>query len=312
MTIHQIECFCALARYQNFTRAAESLYISQSAFSRAIAALEAELGAELFVRDKQSPRLTKKGREVLPHAQEILTHAAGIEKITKKVEEKREGNIVLGVFRFGLLNLLPYLKAEYKTLHPTVRFDMIEHTGVSIFPALRAGEVDLTHTNYIPQTNSRNFCTLKLGEHRHKVFLPASHPLAAEKTVDLYALRSERFVTLDRQQFPLVNSRLVGLCADAGFAPNIVREFDTYTNIFDYVAEGRAVSVMAMPDPHVPGVKAVLLRDIEPDPTYLVWAAGNKKPEVLDFIAFVRGQLESGRIREITEEQRRLTASWSD
>ncbi|MBQ5951880.1 MAG: LysR family transcriptional regulator [Lachnospiraceae bacterium] len=305
MTIHQIECFCALAQYQNFTRAAQSLYLSQSAFSRAIAALEAETGTELFVRDKANPRLTKKGREILPFAQDILTNARSIEKSVRKVEEKREGTIVLGVFRFGLLNLLPYLKAEYKQLHPTVHFDMIEHTGVSIFPALRAGEVDLTHTNYIPQTYSRNFCTLRLGEHRHKAFLPANHPLAGEESIDLYALRAERFVTVDRQQFPLINSRMVGLCADAGFSPNVVREFDTYTNIFDYVAEGRAVAVMAMPDPHIPGVRAVLLRDIAPDPTFLVWSASNRKPEVLGFVDYVRQQVENGRVREITEEQRR-------
>ena len=113
-----------------------------------------------------------------------------------------------------------------------------------------------------------------------------------KKDLRLEDLAHERFVSVDRQQFPLMNSRLYTACANAGFVPNIVREFDTLTNIFDYIAEGRAITIMAAGEGVRPGVVAILLLEIDPDPTRLVWATANEKPELLDFIEFVRNQMK--------------------
>ena len=296
MTTHQIECFCALAKHHNFTKAAESMYLSQPAFSRVIASLEAELGCTLFVRDKGNPRLTEKGESILPHMkqmQEHYTKACSLAKLgTAQQQEETGGTIVFGVFRFGMLTFLPKMTAAYKKVNPKVHFDMAEHTGVSIFPALKSMDVDLTHTNYIPTGYSKYLSTLEIGRYTHKAILPAGHPLVQKKDLRLEDLAHERFVSVDRQQFPLMNSRLYTACANAGFVPNIVREFDTLTNIFDYIAEGRAITIMAAGEGVRPGVVAILLLEIDPDPTRLVWATANEKPELLDFIEFVRNQMK--------------------
>ena len=295
MTIHQIECFCALAKYNNFTRAADSLYLSQPAFSRAVRALEEEVGMSLFVRDKSQPRLTEAGEKIFPHMEAILSEYSQICKVSRtcaKAGEEPEGTIVLGVYRLGLLRFLPGMIAGYKQLHPRIHFDMAEHTGVSIFPALKSCDVDLTHTNYIPENYKKCLNVLEIERYSHKVLLPLNHPLAGEESVALEDLASERFVTLDRRQFPLINSRLVGLCANAGFSPNVLREFDNFTNMFDYISEGKAVAVMAMPDPHHSGIVAVPVKDIDLDPSYLVWSSANEKPELLDFIKFIKSKLQ--------------------
>ena len=296
MTIHQGECFCALAKYNNFTRAAESMYLSQPAFSRVIAALEAELGVPLFVRDKADPRLTAAGEKMAPYFAHILEDYCSVVNISKlsfNDNETVDGTIVIGVFRFGMLNFLPYMTAEYKETHPRIRFDLSEHTGVSIFPALKNGDVDITHTNYIPAAFSKYMDRLELARHSFKALLPRSHPLAERKEISLAELSGERFVSVDRQQFPLINSRMIGVCANAGFSPNIVREFDTYTNIFDFIAEGKAVSLMAIPAPQHPGLVAVPVPELEPDPTFLVWAKNNTRPEFQEFLSFVKQKLRS-------------------
>ena len=298
MTIHQIECFCALAKFNNFTRAAESMYLSQPAFSRAVQALEEELGLTLYVRDKSQPRLTETGEKMLPHMESMLSEYKQVCRISQTCsdqEDRYDGTIILGVYRFGLLDFLPAKIAEYKKLHPRVHFDMSEHTGVSIFPALKSCDVDLTHTSYIPYGFRKYMSTLEIGRHTHKAMLPLNHPLASCSSISLAELASERFVALDRRQFPLMNSRLVEACANAGFSPNIVREFDTFTNLFDYVSEGKAIAVLAMPAPKHPGVAAVPVKGLKPDPTYLVWATANDKPELQDFIKYIKsGMVENG------------------
>ena len=62
MTSRQLEYFLAVARYLNFTRAAEALYVSQTAITRQIQVLEEGVGAQLFVRTKKQVQLTAAGR----------------------------------------------------------------------------------------------------------------------------------------------------------------------------------------------------------------------------------------------------------
>ena len=72
MEFRQLRYFVAVADTLNFSRAAESLYVSQSALSKQIAELEQELGVVLLERDKRNVRLTNAGRQLLPEAKNIL------------------------------------------------------------------------------------------------------------------------------------------------------------------------------------------------------------------------------------------------
>ena len=65
LTLNQLHYFCELADVGNFGRAAERLHMTQPPLSRQIAALEAELGTELFVRGPKGVTLTAAGRQLL-------------------------------------------------------------------------------------------------------------------------------------------------------------------------------------------------------------------------------------------------------
>lgn len=73
----QVEGFVAVAREGNLRRAAARLYISQPALSARIAALEAELGTELFRRTRTGMVLTHAGRAYLPYAERALEALEG-------------------------------------------------------------------------------------------------------------------------------------------------------------------------------------------------------------------------------------------
>ena len=72
MQIRQLEYFVAVSEHLNFTKAAKQFYISQTAVTQQIKALEQELGAELFIRNNRHVELTPAGKTFLEDARAII------------------------------------------------------------------------------------------------------------------------------------------------------------------------------------------------------------------------------------------------
>ena len=88
MEPEQLRIFLAVAEHGSFTAAAKALFVSHSTTSRAVAALERELGAPLFLRHGRSVSLTKAGEMLRPEAERILTL---MEEIREKVKHSESG-----------------------------------------------------------------------------------------------------------------------------------------------------------------------------------------------------------------------------
>ena len=87
MEPEQLRIFLAVAEHGSFTAAAKALYVSHSTTSRAVAALERELEAPLFLRQGRSVALTKAGEALRPEAERIL---ALMEETMKKIQREKE------------------------------------------------------------------------------------------------------------------------------------------------------------------------------------------------------------------------------
>ena len=72
MTLDQLETFVSIARTHSFSRAAVLLGLAQPTLSGRIAALESELGSQLFVRHGHTLELSETGRALLPYAERML------------------------------------------------------------------------------------------------------------------------------------------------------------------------------------------------------------------------------------------------
>ena len=80
MELHQIRYFLALCEELNFTRAAQRCDVAQPSLTRAIKALEAELGGALFHRQRAHTRLTRLGQKVRPLFEQAYSHVEGAKR----------------------------------------------------------------------------------------------------------------------------------------------------------------------------------------------------------------------------------------
>lgn len=75
MELEQLRIFCTVAACRSFTRAARQLFVSHSTTSRAVSALERELGVPLLARDRHTVALTPAGQVLLAGAEDLLQQA---------------------------------------------------------------------------------------------------------------------------------------------------------------------------------------------------------------------------------------------
>jgi DNA-binding transcriptional LysR family regulator len=121
MELRQLEYFIAVAGEMNFSRAAQRVYVVQSALSMSIGKLEKELGIELFDRSKQQIKLTPAGELFREHARQVIQTARLAKDSISDYRGALSGTVVLGcLISFGRLDV-PQILGQYHRIYPFVK-----------------------------------------------------------------------------------------------------------------------------------------------------------------------------------------------
>src|SRR6187401_3534671 len=94
--VHQMQVFLAVAEKLSFTRAAEGLFLTQSAVSHQIAKLEGLVGAELLLRQGRTVALTPAGREMVHQAKRVLASLGEAEIAVRQAARPDQGRLRIG------------------------------------------------------------------------------------------------------------------------------------------------------------------------------------------------------------------------
>src|ERR671914_2142135 len=153
-----IECFLAVARLGNLSRAAKEMFLTQPTLTARLKALEEEVGDQLFVRTSRGMRLTEAGKEFLPYAERCV---GSFEEGVRRLEDLRGasgGRLVLGaspgVGTYALPGLLERFAAAYPRVSVSVRtghsediLEMVlrEEVQLGLTRAMRHPEVESLH-----------------------------------------------------------------------------------------------------------------------------------------------------------------------
>ena len=164
MELRQLRYFSAIAKHGSFSKAAEQVFVAQSALSHQLAQLESELGARLFHRSRRGVELTEAGRVFLAHATAILRQVEDARASVMNVAGEPSGKVVFGVPHSASNALaLPLLQAVREQL-PKVELELTEELTGNLVPQLRSGQINLA-VLFDDGTLDEFECTVLLDEH---------------------------------------------------------------------------------------------------------------------------------------------------
>lgn len=261
--IPQIRMFLVALEEGSLNRAAARLRMSQSALSRQMQSLEAEVGGPLFERSASGVRPTDAGHALAAAMTDVLaTYDAAIAESRRLARGQRE------VVRLGYLGsaaqtfINPALVALRRN-HPGVRVKLLDQSPGEQIAGLRAGELDLGVIGQEGGIASREFYTRRLATLPVVAILPADHRLATRRRIRLAELRGEPFISSPEADLPGRDRWIIQLCRRAGFRPNFAQEANGIAQAFTLASSEGLVGLGPgyLADYTAGGVRMVRLSD---------------------------------------------------
>jgi DNA-binding transcriptional LysR family regulator len=143
MTLDQLRVFIAVAERGHVTRAAESLSMSQSAASAAIAALESSYQIKLFDRVGRGIELTEPGRIFLREARAVLDRAGMARSVLQELAGSPAGSVAIAASQTIATYWLPRRLAAFHAANPRVRLNVVIRNTHEVESAVVEGEVNV-------------------------------------------------------------------------------------------------------------------------------------------------------------------------
>jgi DNA-binding transcriptional LysR family regulator len=284
--LRHLRYFVAVAEELSFSRAADRLHMAPSPLSAAIRQLEAELGAELFVRTTRHVELTAAGRRLLADAPGAL---AAVEAAFANAT--RAGRGVLGTLRLGVstvtrYELRPALLARLRERAPGIQADVSMSTTGAIVRELLGRRLDVAVAFCLDPTPG--LARRTLSRERMGVLMRRAHPLAGAEEVRLEQLGDDRFVVAGDEFAPGFNRRLRALCAEHGFEPETLLGTDIWDDAEWPPGDDVITLVPERWHRHVRDRMRVVR--LEPElrlPVDVVWREDNESPLVRTFLELI-------------------------
>lgn len=143
MLLRQIKYFCTIVEEGSFTEAAEKCFISQSAISQQIQALEKELGIKLIHRENRRFSLTHAGEYLYQHGSALLTEADNICRETRSIGQDNELTLKIAYPKHYSSIDLNNAISQFSEKYPEVSISVTTGTHEEIYDLLRLGNANL-------------------------------------------------------------------------------------------------------------------------------------------------------------------------
>lgn len=290
MTLNQLQYFQTIARTENYHLAAEELYISQPSLSRAIAALEKELGILLFEKSGRGIALTKSGSLFLEYVDRILDDCH-IAVYKMKQLASAGGRIDIG-YVFPLANsYMPHMARSFLSIeeNKNVTFSFHQDQTSSILNGIKKGQLDVGFCSFVDYEPDLEFFPILSQE--IVMIVPADHPLAQYDETSIMELCSYPVIGYNR--FSGLGNYTQNLYRRLKIHPDIVCECPDENAIMALVSEHFGVAIVAKADCLDPSKVHILkLSDVSlSHQVFMVWLKNHYQiPAITRFIDFMKKQ----------------------
>ncbi len=242
MEIQQLRGFHAVAKYRNFTIAAQKTQRTQPTISLQVKALEEELGVKLFERlGPKKVSLTPEGKILLELTAPILQEMDNIRtRFNEALGNYTTSAVTLATHSSVMIYLLPAIIKRFKQLYPDCQLAILNRSRDEMIKMLENGEIDfgITSLNYVPPT-----VEYRVFSRFNRILIATkNHPIAKKSSISLE----------DIAQYPLIlptqestTRKIIDqLFEQAGLRPDITMEVVGRTAIKTFVGMNLGISII--------------------------------------------------------------------
>ena len=236
MDTRQIEYILQIAEENNITKAAEKLFITQSALNQQLLRLEKELGAPLFHRSKVDMRPTEIGQVYLDNAREILRIKQRTYNLINDMTDAKKGRLSIGFTPGRGSEMFTHVYPSFHQAYPNVIVEPHELSVHRQQQMISQGNLDIGFQT-LSERQRTDSEYIKLGEEEIFLLVPSIHPaaeqLAATQTAsapfpiaNLTLFQYEPFVLMYKES--TIRAITDEIFRKSGFTPNVL--FETASN----------------------------------------------------------------------------------
>ena len=246
MNFHQLQYAIAIARHGlSVTQAATALGTSQPAISRALKALEKELGFELFVREGRAfARVTPEGQRVLEFAGRALAEIDSLKAVAADLNQDARGTLSIATTHTQARYVLPPVVQAFRRRYPEVDLHLHQGTSEQISEMVSSDRVQLAIATG-SEALFPELVLLPVYRWHRQVIVPRHHPLAklGDRKLSLAQLAQHPLVTY---VFSFTGSSSIEtLFAREGLKPRVALTARDSDVIKTYVRLGMGVGIVA-------------------------------------------------------------------
>ncbi|MBP1765502.1 MAG: cynR 4 [Firmicutes bacterium] len=241
MEIRQLEYFRAVAKLNNFTKAAEKMFVSQPSITNGIHNLEEEIGVQLFDRNHKKIKLTPEGQIFLQRTEKILSEIQDAVAEMQDFRGLNKGTIRLALPPIIGAYLFPNIFPSFKKSYPELELIVFEEGSPTARRMVEKEDVDLGLI-ILPPSSDLFLNTLPFFKEQIVLCTSTTHPLSQEKSVSFRQLQNEKIILLKEDSY---HHRLIlNECLKNNFQPHVIFSSNQIQTIKGLVANNIGVSFL--------------------------------------------------------------------
>ncbi|WP_213778497.1 LysR family transcriptional regulator [Caballeronia sp. dw_276] len=240
VTLRQLRVFIEVAKLQSFSRAGDEIGLTQSAVSRCVRELEAEIGLKLVDRTTREVQLTDVGTNLVGSVSRLLTDLDEALREIRDLGQQKRGRVIVAASPTVACRLMPLVIAACLNEFPLISLGLRDDLQADVIRKVKSGEVDFgvaigpfAHDDlHAEVVTTDSFCAV----------LRRDHALAGARELQWEALSGERLVMLDHASGsrPIIDAVL----REHGVVADVVQELGHSATVFGLVEAGVGISVL--------------------------------------------------------------------
>ncbi len=301
ITFQQIEAFLIVSKHLNLSKAAESIFITQSALSKTLQRFEEGVDMQLFVRSNKGLTLTNEGKYLYSTLEPLYSNMNKTIKAARNLSTENGKMLrIVAPSSFdaaGDFDKLKDLVRLYQNRYP----DVVPLETLCDFKELRQAiefeEADLVFAQDFSLTGIKDIQCRRISKFRLFLAMAADHPLAANAELafdaeTLEALGKEIFYTVPIRKEPSVLTNTMEICRGIGFLPKKMEFVSNFQTLVHYIRKGKGMGICGCFD-HL-GYSDIkyypIPESVDESHVVVAWRENGLTDEARDFINLITEQ----------------------